>query len=139
MVLGAISSIFLKPHGRAGSILTGCAVLSTGEAFLLNELTERELVQGCLNADRRCQELLYARYARRMYGVCLRYARHELEAQDLMQEGFIRVFDKLSGFRMQGSLEGRIRRIMVHTAIDPYRRKSFRQERFGPEHLPELR
>jgi RNA polymerase sigma-70 factor (ECF subfamily) len=129
MVLGAISCIFLKPHGPAGSILTGYAVLSTGKAFLLSELTERELVQGCLDADRRCQELLYA--------VCLRYARHELEAQDLMQEGFIRVFDKLSGFRMQGSLEGWIRRIMVHTAINQYRRKSFQQERFGLEHLPE--
>lgn len=137
MVLGAISSIFLKPSGPAGSILNGCAVLSTGKAFLLSELTERELVQGCLDADRRCQELLYARYARRMYAVCLRYARHELEAQDLMQEGFIRVFDKLSGFRMQGSLEGWIRRIMVHTAINQYRRKSFQQERFGLEHLPE--
>lgn len=108
-----------------------------GEAFLLNELSERELVQGCLDADRRCQELLYARYARRMYAVCLRYARHELEAQDLLQEGFIRVFEKLTGFRMQGSLEGWIRRIMVHTAINQYRRKAFQLERFGLEHLPE--
>ncbi|MBK9513573.1 MAG: sigma-70 family RNA polymerase sigma factor [Flavobacteriales bacterium] len=72
-----------------------------------------------------------------MYAVCLRYARHELEAQDLLQEGFIRVFDKLSGFRLQGSLEGWIRRIMVHTAINTYRKKSFQQERFGLEHLPE--
>lgn len=105
--------------------------------LLLSELSERELVQGCLDADRRCQELLYARYARRMYAVCLRYARHELEAQDLLQEGFIRVFNKLSGFRLQGSLEGWIRRIMVHTAINTYRKKSFQQERFGMEHLPE--
>ena len=112
-------------------------VCSAGKAFLLSELSERELVQGCLDADRRCQELLYARYARRMYAVCLRYARHELEAQDLLQEGFIRVFDKLSGFRLQGSLEGWIRRIMVHTAINTYRKKSFQQERFGLEHLPE--
>lgn len=103
----------------------------------LPELTERELVQGCLGGDRRCQENLYARYARRMYAVCLRYARHELEAQDLMQEGFIRVFEKLSAFRMEGSLEGWVRRIMVHTAINHYRRKSFQMERFGLEHVPE--
>lgn len=108
-----------------------------GTAFLLSELTERELVQGCLDADRRCQELLYARYARRMYAVCLRYARHELEAQDLLQEGFIRVFEKLTGFRMQGSLEGWIRRIMVHTAINQYRKKAHQLERFGLEHVPE--
>lgn len=99
--------------------------------------TERELVQGCLAGDRRCQESLYTRYARRMYAVCLRYARHQLEAQDLMQEGFIRVFEKLAAFRMEGSLEGWIRRIMVHTAINHYRKKAFQQERFGLEHLPE--
>ncbi len=72
-----------------------------------------------------------------MYAVCLRYARHELEAQDLMQEGFIRVFDKLKDFRMEGSLEGWIRRIMVHTAINQYRRKSFQMERFGLEQVPD--
>lgn len=103
----------------------------------MHELTERELVQGCLDGDRRCQESLYNRYTRRMYAVCLRYARHELEAQDLLQEGFIRVYDKLSAFRMEGSLEGWIRRIMVHTAINLYRKKSFKNERFGLEHLPE--
>jgi RNA polymerase sigma-70 factor (ECF subfamily) len=103
----------------------------------LDQLTERDLIQGCLDEDRRCQETLYTRYARRMYAVCLRYARHELEAQDLMQEGFIRVFDKIGSFRMQGSLEGWVRRIMVHTAINHYRKKAFQSERFGLEHFPE--
>lgn len=103
----------------------------------MRELTERELVQGCLGGDRRCQEALYTRYARRMYAVCLRYARHELEAQDLMQEGFIRVYEKLSAFRMEGSLEGWVRRIMVHTAINQFRKKAFQMERFGMEYLPE--
>jgi RNA polymerase sigma-70 factor (ECF subfamily) len=72
-----------------------------------------------------------------MYAVCLRYARHELEAQDLMQEGFIRVFEKLPDFRQEGSFEGWIRRIMVHTSINHYRRKAFQQERFGLERMPE--
>jgi RNA polymerase sigma factor (sigma-70 family) len=103
----------------------------------LRELTERELIEGCLRGERRCQEALYARYARRMYAVCLRFARHELEAEDLMQEGFIRVFEKLPGFRMEGSLEGWVRRIMVHTSINQYRRKSFKQEKFGLERMPE--
>lgn len=103
----------------------------------MRELTERELVQGCLKGESRAQEMLYARYARRMYAVCLRYARHELEAQDLMQEGFIRVFSKLGDFRLEGSLEGWVRRIMVHTAINHYRKKSFQMERFGFEQLPE--
>ena len=72
-----------------------------------------------------------------MYAVCLRYARHQLEAQDLLQEGFIRVFGKLDAFRMEGSLEGWVRRIMVHTCINHYRKKAFQNERFGLEHLPE--
>ena len=103
----------------------------------MRELTERELIEGCLAGVRRCQETLYDRYARRMYAVCLRYARHEMEAEDIMQEGFIRVFEKLKDFRMEGSLEGWVRRIMVHTAINQYRRKAFQQERFGLERLPE--
>lgn len=111
--------------------------LWVGEVQDLVELNEQELVQGCLGGDRRCQEDLYSRYARRMYAVCLRYARHELEAQDLLQEGFIRVFEKLGSFRMEGSLEGWVRRIMVHTSINHYRKKAFQQERFGMEHLPE--
>ncbi|MCB9168758.1 MAG: sigma-70 family RNA polymerase sigma factor [Flavobacteriales bacterium] len=73
-----------------------------------------------------------------MYAVCLRYARHELEAEDMLQDGFIRVFDKLPGFRHSGSLEGWVRRIMVHTAINHYRRKAFRMERFGLESLPDV-
>ncbi len=134
---GRASAVSFWGSSAAGSVPQVRAVLVAGEVFLLKELSERELVQGCLDADRRCQELLYARYARRMYAVCLRYARHELEAQDLLQEGFIRVFEKLTGFRMQGSLEGWIRRIMVHTAINQYRRKAFQLERFGLERLPE--
>ena len=103
----------------------------------MRELTERELVEGCQREDRRSQETLYGRYSRRMYAVCLRYARHQLEAQDLMQEGFIRVFDKLHAFRMEGSLEGWIRRIMVHTCINHYRKKAFQNERFGLENVPD--
>ena len=103
----------------------------------MRELTERELVEGCQREDRRSQETLYGRYSRRMYAVCLRYARHQMEAQDLMQEGFIRVFDKLDGFRMEGSLEGWVRRIMVHTCINHYRKKAFQNERFGLEHIPD--
>ena len=101
------------------------------------ELSDHELVLGCLREERKCQEALYARYSRRMYAVCLRYARHQLEAQDLLQEGFIKVFDKLNSFRMEGSLEGWIRRIMVTTSISHYRKKAFQLERFGYEKMPD--
>ena len=103
----------------------------------MRELTERELVEGCRSGDRRVQELLYGRFQRRMYAVCLRYARHRSEAADLIRGGFIRVFGKLDSFRMEGSLEGWVRRIMVHTCINHYRTKAFQNERFGLEHVPE--
>ncbi len=106
--------------------------------LILDKTGEHELVKGCLAADRNCQELLYGRFARRMYAVCLRYARHNEEAQDLLQEGFIRVFEKLDSFRLEGSLEGWVRRIMVHTAINHFRRKASQQERIGMDHIPEV-
>lgn len=92
----------------------------------VRELDEYELVRRCLRGDRSAEEALYARHASRMYFVCLRYARHREEAEDLLQDGFIRVFGKLEGFRMEGSLEGWIRRIMVTTCIN-YLRKGWVQ------------
>lgn len=103
----------------------------------MRELSEYELVRRCQREDSSAQEALYARFARRMFAVCLRYARHRPEAEDFLQEGFIRVFDKLHAFRMEGSLEGWIRRIMVHTCINHLRKKSVREEVLGMEHVPE--
>lgn len=103
----------------------------------MRELSEYELARGCQREDRSAQEALYARFAPRMFAVCLRYARHRPEAEDLLQEGFVRVFDKLGGFRMEGSLEGWIRRIMVHTCINHLRKKSVRNEVLGTHRAPE--
>jgi RNA polymerase sigma-70 factor (ECF subfamily) len=94
------------------------------------------LVQGCLANDAKSQEALYTRYVRRMYAVCLRYARHEAEAQDMLQDGFIRVFGKLRDFRQAGSLEGWVRRIMVTTCINHLRRLAVRMEHIGTDDLP---
>ncbi len=62
-----------------------------------------------------------------MYGVCLRYAGNAEEAQDIVQEGFIKVFRKLESFRGEGSFEGWVRRIFVNTAIEHFRRKNYLQ------------
>jgi RNA polymerase sigma factor (sigma-70 family) len=85
--------------------------------------TEKELIDRCLENDPRAQEYLYNRYCRRMYGVCLRFARNTLEADDILQEGFIKVFGFLKDFRQDGSLEGWIRRTIVNTAINYYHSK----------------
>jgi RNA polymerase sigma-70 factor (ECF subfamily) len=69
------------------------------------------------------QELLYKRYASKMYGVCLRYVANVDDANDILQEGFIKVFRNLEKFRREGSFEGWIRRIFVNTAIEQFRKK----------------
>ena len=85
--------------------------------------SDKELIEHCLENDPKAQELLYKRYSRRMYGVCLRFARNTLEADDILQEGFIKVFSFLKDFRNDGSLEGWIRRTIVNTAINYYNSK----------------
>jgi RNA polymerase sigma factor (sigma-70 family) len=90
-------------------------------------ITESDLIHGCINGDRRMQEELYRRFSPRMYAVCLRYAGTSEEAQDILQEGFIKIFKKLTSFRGEGSFEGWIRRIFVNTAIEHFRRKKYMQ------------
>ncbi|MGC4103052.1 RNA polymerase sigma factor [Ferruginibacter sp.] len=73
------------------------------------------------------QELLYQRYSSKMYAVCLRYCKDAEDAQDLLQDGFVKVFKNLDRFRGEGSFEGWVRRIFVNTSIEHFRRaiKSF--------------
>ncbi|MBA2746832.1 MAG: RNA polymerase sigma factor [Flavisolibacter sp.] len=73
------------------------------------------------------QKELYQQFAPKMYGVCLRYAGNVEEAEDILQEGFIKVFNKVGSFRREGSFEGWIRRIFVNTAIEHYRKKIYLQ------------
>ena len=85
--------------------------------------TEKELIDRCLENDPKAQEYLYKHFSCRMYGVCLRFARNTLEADDILQEGFIKVFSYLKDFRFEGSLEGWIRKIIVNTAINYFKSK----------------
>jgi RNA polymerase sigma factor (sigma-70 family) len=90
-------------------------------------ITESDLIHGCIEGNRRMQEELYRRFSAGMYAVCLRYAATSDEAQDILQEGFIKIFKKLDTFRGEGSFEGWIRRIFVNTAIEHFRRKKYLQ------------
>ena len=90
-------------------------------------ITESDLISGCIDGNRRMQEELYRRFSPRMYAVCLRYAGNPEEAEDILQEGFIKIFKKLGSFRSEGSFEGWIRRIFVNTAIEHFRRKRYLQ------------
>jgi RNA polymerase sigma-70 factor (ECF subfamily) len=86
-------------------------------------MSEHELVEACLKNDRKAQKALYDQYSRQMMAICLRYAGNASAASDIMQEGFITVFEKLRQFKGEGALGGWIRRIMVNTALLYLRRE----------------
>ena len=85
-------------------------------------MNEEQLVNKCLEMDTLAQKQLFEFYSKRMMGVCLRYAKDSEEAQDVLQMGFIKVFEKLEMYKHQGSLEGWIRKIIVNTALDNIRK-----------------
>lgn len=87
-------------------------------------LSDELLAEGCSRHDRKCQELLYKKYSSKMMGVCMGYTKDHDTAKDLLQESFIKVFNKIKDYNNEGSLEGWIRRIVVNTAIDYYRKAS---------------
>jgi RNA polymerase sigma factor (sigma-70 family) len=84
--------------------------------------TLEDLLEGCKAGDRKSQEMLYNACSSKMLGVCMRYAKDHFEAEDMMQTGFIKIFKKINDFRGDGSFEGWMRRIMVHTSIEFYRK-----------------
>jgi len=98
-------------------------------------VTDRDLIKGCIRENRVCQREVFRRYAGKMMAVCLRYTRNRMEAEDVLQEAFIQVFDHLGDFEFKGSLEGWIRRIVVNAALQQYRQRSRREEAESPDHL----
>jgi RNA polymerase sigma factor (sigma-70 family) len=90
--------------------------------FLEHKYTIEDLIEKCKAGERKAQESLYKQLASKMLGVCMRYATDRMEAEDMLQNGFIRIFQKLADFRGDGSFEGWVRRIMVHSSIEYYRK-----------------
>lgn len=99
---------------------------------------DKDLIDRCLQNSPTAQKELYERFAARMYGISLRYAGQTLEADDILQEGFIRVFQKLNQFRFTGTLEGWLRKIFINTAITLAKRemKFSRREEFSTNNQP---
>ncbi|MBC7850999.1 MAG: sigma-70 family RNA polymerase sigma factor [Chitinophagaceae bacterium] len=81
-------------------------------------MTEEAILQGCLQNHAASQRELYSRYSPKMLAVCYRFAHNREDAEDMLQEGFIKVFSQIHTFRNQGAFEGWIRRIVVHTCIN---------------------
>jgi RNA polymerase sigma factor (sigma-70 family) len=95
----------------------------------INQITEEELVLKCIANERQYQELLYRKYSDQMYSVCLSYNKNQDEACDILQDSFIKVFRKLEQFNFESSLKGWIRRIVVNTALDQYRKQKRHEEK----------
>jgi len=81
-------------------------------------MTEEQMLAGSIRNNAAAQEALYDRFSPRMLGVCYRFAKSREDAEDMLQEGFIKVFTQLHQYRNEGALEGWIRRIIVHTCIN---------------------
>jgi RNA polymerase sigma-70 factor (ECF subfamily) len=94
------------------------AVFLTVEFFLM--VPDQEILEGCKSGERNAYSLLYNKYASTMLGICMRYCKRKDEAEDVMHEGFIKVFSNIAKFREEGSFEGWIKRIMINTSLSHY-------------------
>ena len=88
-------------------------------------LSDQELINGCTKGDRASQKALYERYCRKMLVFCQRYAKSTAEAEDILQEGFIKVFKNISQFRAEARLDTWMTRIMINTALNSQRQKLY--------------
>lgn len=86
-------------------------------------MTEYEIIKGCLINNIKCQQTLFERYAGKMMTVCLRYSKDQMDAEDILQEAFIRVFKYMHQFKFDGSFEGWIRRVVVNSALKSISKK----------------
>jgi RNA polymerase sigma factor (sigma-70 family) len=85
-------------------------------------IVEDSILEGCIAGKRSAQSLLYKKFAATMLGVCIRYSSSRDEAEDIVQEGFIKIFQSIKSFRREGSFEGWMKRIMINQALNHYRK-----------------
>lgn len=100
-------------------------------------MTEEQLIRACIREDAASQKEVFMRYSSRMLGVCHRYARNTADAEDILQDAFIKVFNKIHQFKFEGSFEGWIRKIVVNTALKKYSLMRYEKEVNGIEHIKE--
>jgi RNA polymerase sigma-70 factor (ECF subfamily) len=89
------------------------------------KFSDEHLIKGCRKQNRKMQQLLYDKYSGSMYAVALRYARSQLEAEDITQEAFVKVFKSIDSFRSDSSLGYWIKKIVVNTALNHQRSKLY--------------
>jgi RNA polymerase sigma factor (sigma-70 family) len=83
-------------------------------------MSDQDIIEGCARHERKAQKLLYERYSGLLMGVCLRYATDRAEAEDILQDSFLKIFFRIKDFSGTGSFEGWMRKVVVNTAITHY-------------------
>jgi RNA polymerase sigma factor (sigma-70 family) len=101
--------------------------------LLVNGRSEKELISACVAGDRQAQKSVFHMYSGKMMGVCMRYSKTRQEAEDMLQEGFIKVFTHLNSFGHEGSFEGWMRKIMVNTSLKNNLKKQISLEELNVE------
>ena len=91
-------------------------------SFIVNMPNSRDIIEGCIRGEKNAQDRLYKQFSSLLYGICLRYAGNKMEAQDVLQEVFVKIYNNIASYNHQGSFEGWLRRIAVNTSITNYRR-----------------
>jgi len=89
-------------------------------------LTEEQLIKGCVQNDVACQRLLFERYAGKLMTICLRYSCDKPEAEDMLQDAFIKIFSHIRQYKSEGSFEGWMKRIVVNCALKTIQKKKTR-------------
>ena len=87
-------------------------------------VAENQIIEGCKKGKRNSFNMLYQKYASVMLGICYRYSKTKAEAEDVLQEGFIKIFQKITTYEGRGSFEGWMKRIMINTAINNFKSNS---------------
>jgi RNA polymerase sigma-70 factor (ECF subfamily) len=99
---------------------------------------DEKILKACINKDPKAQEAFYQYFSSAMYGICLRYCSQVEDAQDVLQEGFLKVFEKLGQFEAKGKLEGWLRQIFTRTALEHYRSNKLHMNLTGIETIEEI-
>jgi RNA polymerase sigma factor (sigma-70 family) len=90
--------------------------------FTIHRGKEDDLINGCRRGEKNAQQRLFDLYSRRMYGICLRYVKNTMQAEDVLVMAFTKIFERINQFKGEGSFEGWIRRIIVNEALTSLRR-----------------
>src|SRR5512133_2931735 len=85
-------------------------------------MSDQEIIEGCVRHERKAQQELYDRYSQCLFGICIRYSKDRAEAEDILQESFLRIYFKIQDFTGKGSFSGWLKKIVVNMALTHYQR-----------------